>query len=327
MKKSDAIANGKLMGHDDKVNCTVRKLFQKPPSPFPLLVLTTLIFAQGVAAQEVVDTNSVPASFRPYVHLLGSAEVVAPADGPNWRAMDIKAYDEDRKKYVELEDMVLKVWPRVQIVTVMLDTLQPTFLAGIEAVPTDTLEAHRQEIKDDQAEAKAEKKAEKKEKKARKKAERREGGATVNEGVDKEEDDSISLTIGGDSDRPDTLFMPDIDCWLAMQQEDGYSRTDSLNEEGWRMLVEDEDAGSELGIKEGFLLVHLLDRQNPGMLDFADKYAKAIKLPYWRTIKTFSRLTGYRLNRSYDPMGADGRIEHIIRKHNLDLLDPPCYPE
>ena len=63
------------------------------------------------------------------------------------------------------------------------------------------------------------------------------------------------------------------------------------------------------------------------MLDFADEYAKAIKLPYWRTIKMFSRLTGYRLNRSYDPEGADGRIEHIIRKHGLDRLAPPCSPE
>ena len=128
-------------------------------------------------------------------------------------------------------------------------------------------------------------------------------------------------------DGPDTLFMPDVDCWIAMQEQDGYVRTDSLNAEGKRMLLRDPDYEEDMGMKAAFLLVHLLDRQNPGMLDFADDYAKAIKLPYWRTIKMFSRLTGYRLNRSYDPEGADGRIEHIIRKHGLDRLDPPCSPE
>ena len=44
-------------------------------------------------------------------------------------------------------------------------------------------------------------------------------------------------------------------------------------------------------------------------------------------IKTFSRLTAYRINKAYDPELYDGRREHIIRKHNLDLRDPPCLPE
>ena len=265
-------------------------------------------------AQETLDTNAVPAGFRPYVHLLGSAEVVAPESGPNWRAMDIGDYDEDRKKYQELEKMVLAVWPSVQIITVMLDTLRPTFLSGIEAVPSDTLRTHRQQVQDGKTEAKAERKQERRDKKARKKA-------------DLSEEDAINLEIGADTDGPDTLFMPDVDCWIAMQEQDGYARTDSLDVEGNRMLLRDPEFEDEMGLKEGFLLVHLLDRQNPGMLDFADDYAKAIKLPYWRTIKMFSRLTGYRLNRSYDPEGADGRIEHIIRKHGLDLLDPPCSPQ
>ena len=267
----------------------------------------------AVEAQEALDTNAVPEGFRPYVHLLGSAEVIAPPDGPDWRSMDIKDYDQDRKKYRELEEMVLAVWPSVQIITVMLDTLRPTFLSGIESVPTDTLRAHRQQVRDERAEDKAERKEERKDKK-----ERKQDGAS--------EEDEDSLAIGGEPDGPDTLFMPDVDCWIAMQEQNGYSRTDSLNAEGERMLLQDPDFEDELGLKEGFLLVHLLDRQNPGMLDFADDYAKAIKLPYWRTIKMFSRLTGYRLNRSYDPEGADGRIEHIIRKHGLDLLDPPCSP-
>ena len=268
----------------------------------------------AVEAQQTLDTNAVPEGFRPWVHLLGSAEVIAPQDGPDWRSMDIKDYDQGQKKYRELEEMVLAVWPSVQIITVMLDTLRPTFLSGIESVPADTLRVHRQEVKDGRAQAKADRKEERKEKKGRKKD-------------DTAEEDGVSITFGEESDGPDTLFMPDVDCWIAMQEQDGYVRTDSLNDEGERMLLRDPDYEDEMGMKAGFLLVHLLDRQNPGMLDFADNYAKAIKLPYWRTIKMFSRLTGYRLNRSYDPEGADGRIEHIIRKHGLDLLAPPCSPE
>ena len=141
------------------------------------------------------------------------------------------------------------------------------------------------------------------------------------------EQDEVTIAIGEKPEGPDTLFFPDVDCWIAMQEQDGYVRTDSLNADGERMLLRDPDFEDEMGMKAAFLIVHLLDRQNPGMLDFADDYAKAIKLPYWRTIKMFSRLTGYRLNRSYDPEGADGRIEHIIRKHGLDRLDPPCSPE
>lgn len=268
----------------------------------------------AVEAQQTLDTNAVPEGFRPWVHLLGSAEVIAPQDGPDWRSMDIKDYDQGQKKYRELEEMVLAVWPSVQIITVMLDTLRPTFLSGIESVPTDTLRVHRQEVKDGRAQAKADRKEERKEKKGRKKD-------------DSAEEDGVSITFGEESDGPDTLFMPDVDCWIAMQEQDGYVRTDSLNDEGERMLLRDPDYEDEMGMKAAFLIVHLLDRQNPGMLDFADDYAKAIKLPYWRTIKMFSRLTGYRLNRSYDPEGADGRIEHIIRKHGLDRLNPPCSPE
>ena len=276
----------------------------------------------SLKGQTPLDTSTVPPSFRPYVHLLGSAEVVAPASGPNWRAMDIKDYDEQKKKYLELEAMVLDVWPQVQIITVMLDTLRPTFLSGIEAVPQDTLKAHRKGIAEDRADSKAQKKAERKEKKALKKEAQHESAPE-----EPDEESDMEIAIGNASDGPDTLFMPDIDCWIAMQEQDGYFRTDSLNAEGERMMVQDTAFEDEMGTKEAFLLVHLLDRQNPGMLDFADDYAKAIKLPYWRTIKMFSRLTGYRINRAYDPEGADGRIEHIIRKHGLDLLDPPCAPE
>ena len=279
--------------------------------------LLLLLQSDALCAQGGLDTSTVPEGFRPYVHLLGSAEVIAPADGPDWRSMDIKDYDQDQKKYRELEEMVLAVWPSVQIITVMLDTLRPTFLSGIESVPTDTLRAHRQGVKDSQAQAKADRKEDRREKKARKKDDSTK---------EPSEEDEVSLTLGEESDGPDTLFMPDVDCWIAMQEQDGYVRTDSLNAEGERMLLRDPDFEEEMGIKAAFLLVHLLDRQNPGMLDFADDYAKAIKLPYWRTIKMFSRLTGYRLNRSYDPEGADGRIEHIIRKHGLDRLDPPCSP-
>ena len=310
VEEAYAIADGKGGAHGHKVNCSVRTLFPWAASCFAMLVCLPLV----ARAQETLDTNAVPAGFRPYVHLLGSAEVVAPESGPNWRAMDIGDYDEDRKKYQELEEMVLAVWPSVQIITVMLDTLRPTFLSGIEAVPSDTLRAHRQQVQDGKTEAKAERKQERRDKKARKKA-------------DVTEKDALTLEIGADSDGPDTLFMPDVDCWIAMQEQDGYARTDSLDSEGNRMLLRDPEFEDEMGLKEGFLLVHLLDRQNPGMLDFADDYAKAIKLPYWRTIKMFSRLTGYRLNRSYDPGGGDGRIEHIIRKHGLDLLDPPCSPQ
>ncbi len=286
------------------------------------LIVALISMCPPILGQGGLDSAQVPASFRPYVHLLGSAEVIAPERGPDWRSMEIKDYDQDQKKYRELEDMVLAVWPSVQIITVMLDTLRPTFLSGIEAVPTDTLRAHRQEVKDGRAQAKADRKEERKEKKARKKEATSEAPAEA-----PLEEDEVSITLGEESDGPDTLFMPDVDCWIAMQEQDGYLRTDSVNADGERMLLRNPDFEDEMGMKAAFLLVHLLDRQNPGMLDFADDYAKAIKLPYWRTIKMFSRLTGYRLNRSYDPEGADGRIEHIIRTHGLDRLHPPCSPE
>ena len=132
------------------------RLFSAP------LLFSGTVWAQGGG----IDTSTVPEGFRPYVHLLGSAEVIAPPDGPDWRSMEIKDYDPDRKKYRELEEMVLAVWPSVQIITVMLDTLRPTFLSGIESVPTDTLRAHREEVKDGRAQAKADRKEERKEKKA-----------------------------------------------------------------------------------------------------------------------------------------------------------------
>ena len=304
---------------------------------FMATALSAALMASGARtqAQETLDTSAVPASFRPYVHLIGSAEVVAPASGPNWRSMDIKAFDEGRKKYQELEAMVLKVWPQVQILTVMLDTLRPTFLSGINAVPSDTLRAQRKAIAAGRAEEKAEEKAEKAEEKAARKAKRQDGEAAASDGGtndsanDEVEQDAqdVELTLGGEAKGPDTLRISDNDCMAALMLEQGYLDLDSLDANGQRLLVQDTAFEGELGIKEGFLLVHLLDRQNPGMLDFADDYAKAVKLPYWGMIKTFSRLTGYRINKTYDPERYDGRLEHIIRKHNLDLRDPPCFPE
>jgi len=280
-------------------------------------VLGVTMCAGGpIQAQETLDTASVPAPFRPYVHLLGSAEVIAPASGPNWRAMDIKVYNEDRKKYQELEAMVLKVWPQVQIMTVMLDTLRPTFLAGIDAVPLDTLRAQRKSIQSERDAAKAERKAERKNKN---------DDATADESVESSE--SVEVALGEETTGPDTLRLSGDDCMVALMTQQGYLDLDSLDADGQRLMVQDTAFDGDLGIKEGFLLVHLLDRQNPGMLDFADDYAKAVKLPFWGAIKTFSRLTGYRINKSYDPERYDGRIEHIIRKHGLDLLDPPCSPE
>ena len=91
-----------------------------------------------------------------------------------------------------------------------------------------------------------------------------------------------------------------------------------------QLMVSDTTVQEDFGFKEGFLMVHLLDRQNPGMLAFADDYAKAVKLPFWSTIKMFSRLSGYRLTKSYNPDRYDGRLEHIIRKHGLDLQPSPC---
>lgn len=272
----------------------------------------------AIRAQEL-DTNAVPASFRPYVHLLASAEVVVPASGPNWRAMDIKDYDQESRKYQELEALVLKLWPQVQILTVILDTLRPTFLGGIGTIPQDTLLAQRREIKEGREEFKAEKKS------ARKSRRNEEPGDT--DTALKEDDEGFELSIGDGTDGPDTLFVPDDDCMIALQEQQGYIATDSIDAQGRRVMIEDTTYSVDMGMKEGFLLVHLLDRQNPGMLDFADDYARAVRLPFWGTVKMFSRLSGYRLNRSYDPEGADGRIEHIIRKHGLDLLDPPCSPE
>ena len=297
------------MGHAGKVNCKMRKMFMA-------VVLVGTVWAHGpLQAQETLDTAAVPASFRPYVHLLGSAEVVAPANGPNWRAMDIKAYDEDRKKYQELEAMVLKVWPQVQIMTVMLDTLRPTFLTGIDAVPSDTLRAQRKSIQSERDAEKAERKAERKDKN---------DDAAADGLPEDSEDESVELTLGGETEGPDTLRLSGDDCMVALMAQQGYLDLDSLDADGQRLMVQDTAFDGDLGIKEGFMLVHLLDRQNPGMLDFADDYAKAVKLPYWGAIKTFSRFTGYRINKSYDPERYDGRLEHIIRKHGLDLLDLPC---
>ena len=281
---------------------------------FMTAVLGVAMWPVGpIQAQETLDTASVPASFRPYVHLLGSAEVIAPASGPNWRAMDIKAYNEDRKKYQELEAMVLKVWPQVQIMTVMLDTLRPTFLAGIDAVPLDTLRAQRKSIQTARDAAKAERRAERKNKN---------DDTAADEAPESSE--SVEVALGEETTGPDTLRLSGDDCMVALMVQQGYLDLDSLDADGQRLMVQDTAFDGDLGIKEGFLLVHLLDRQNPGMLDFADDYAKAVKLPFWRTIKTFSRLTGYRINKSYDPERYDGRLEHIIRKHGLDRLDLPC---
>ena len=281
---------------------------------FMTAVLGVAMWPVGpIQAQETLDTASVPASFRPYVHLLGSAEVIAPASGPNWRAMDIKAYNEDRKKYQELEAMVLKVWPQVQIMTVMLDTLRPTFLAGIDAVPLDTLRAQRKSIQTERDAAKAERRAERKNKN---------DDTAADEAPESSE--SVEVALGEETTGPDTLRLSGDDCMVALMVQQGYLDLDSLDADGQRLMVQDTAFDGDLGIKEGFLLVHLLDRQNPGMLDFADDYAKAVKLPFWRTIKTFSRLTGYRINKSYDPERYDGRLEHIIRKHGLDRLDLPC---
>ncbi|MCH1581848.1 MAG: hypothetical protein L7S63_01900 [Flavobacteriales bacterium] len=281
---------------------------------FMTAVLGATMWTVGpIQAQETLDTASVPASFRPYVHLLGSAEVIAPASGPNWRAMDIKAYNEDRKKYQELEAMVLKVWPQVQIMTVMLDTLRPTFLAGIDAVPLDTLRAQRKSIQTERDAAKAERRAERKNKN---------DDTAADEAPESSE--SVEVALGEETTGPDTLRLSGDDCMVALMVQQGYLDLDSLDADGQRLMVQDTAFDGDLGIKEGFLLVHLLDRQNPGMLDFADDYAKAVKLPFWRTIKTFSRLTGYRINKSYDPERYDGRLEHIIRKHGLDRLDLPC---
>ena len=144
MEETHAVADGKGVGHGGKVNCTVRTLFLRTICFLLPLLFSDAVYAQGGG----IDTATVPEGFRPYVHLLGSAEVVAPPDGPDWRSMEVKDYDQDRKKYRELEEMVLAVWPSVQIITVMLDTLRPTFLSGIESVPTDTLRAHRQEVKE-----------------------------------------------------------------------------------------------------------------------------------------------------------------------------------
>ena len=293
----------------------LRMQFSSSIFRFALLVLT--YSHSAIMVGQELDTNFVPEAFRSYVHLLDAAVVVVPEAGPNWRDMDIKDYDDSRKKYQELETMVLKVWPRVQLLTAMMDTLRPVFLAGIDAVPKDTLMAQRREIKEGQQKAKAERKAERK---GRKSAENN----PLDEDEPKLEDESELMLIGEAKDVPDTLFMPDDDCMLALKELNGFLRADSVDDRGYRMLVEDTTFQDVLGLKEGLLLVHLLDRQNPGMLDFVDDYAKAVKLPFWGTIKMFSRLTGYRVSRAYNPEGADGRIEHIIRKHGLDLLDLPC---
>ena len=286
-------------------------------STFRIILLVLTCSLSPIMVGQELDTNFVPEAFRSYVHLLDAAVVVVPETGPNWRAMDIKDYDDSRKKYQELETMVLKVWPRVQILTVVMDTLRPVFLAGIDAVPKDTLMAQRREIKEGQQKAKAERKAERKGRKS-------EENDSLDEDEPKLEEESELILIGEAKDAPDTLFMPDDDCMLALQELNGFLRADSVDDRGYRMMVEDTTFEDVLSMKEGLLLVHLLDRQNPGMLDFVDDYAKAVKLPFWGTIKMFSRLTGYRLNRPYNPESTDGRLEHIIRKHDLDLLELPC---
>ena len=297
------------MGHDGKVNCTVRTLFLRTAGILLPLLLSTVLCAQSGA----IDTAAVPEGFRPYVHLLGSAEVIAPPDGPDWRSMEIKDYDQDQKKYRELGYGPGRLAQRADHHG---DARHPApHLPLRHRIRAVRHLAGPPPAGQGQTRPKPRRTA------------RRSGRTRRRRSRTTPEEDEVSLTFGAESDGPDTLFMPDVDCWIAMQEQDGYTRTDSLDSEGNRMLLRDPEFEDEMGMKAAFLLVHLLDRQNPGMLDFADDYAKAIKLPYWRTIKMFSRLTGYRLNRSYDPEGADGSIEHIIRKHGLDRLDPPCSPE
>ena len=292
------------------------------------------LFATPACAQETADSTDFPPGFRPFVHLIGEAEVVAAEDGPNWRAVDIKDYDESKDKYMELEALVLKVWPQVMIITTMLDTMRPAFSEGIGAVPDSTLQAQRDSIAVGKAERKAEKKAEKRaEKQARKlgvpaEDENSAVAGAANKGQDDQDTSEPGLSIerGNSESEPsiDTISVSNDPCVIALQEQQGYSVLDSLDADGMQLMVSDTTVQEDLGFKEGFLMVHLLDRQNPGMLAFADDYAKAVKLPFWSTIKMFSRLSGYRLNKSYNPERYDGRLEHIIRKHGLDLQVSPC---
>jgi hypothetical protein len=296
---------------------------------FPFFFLAMI--ASPARAQEKVDSTDFPPGFRPFVHLIGEAEVVAAEDGPNWRAVDIKDYDESKNKYMELEALVLKVWPQVMIITTMLDTMRPAFSEGIGAVPDSTLQAQRDSIAVGKAERKAEKKAEKKARKLGVPTED-ENPDVADAAGDKGQDDQdpsgsgISIERGNTESEPsiDTISVSNDPCIIALQEQQGYSVLDSLDAEGMQLMVSDTTVQEDFGFKEGFLMVHLLDRQNPGMLAFADDYAKAVKLPFWSTIKMFSRLSGYRLNKSYDPDRYDGRLEHIIRKHGLDLQPSPC---
>ena len=58
----------------------------------PLLVVAFVleVFGHSICAQGIADSTAFPPGFRPFVHLIGAAEVVATDEGPDWRGMDIK---------------------------------------------------------------------------------------------------------------------------------------------------------------------------------------------------------------------------------------------
>lgn len=292
----------------------------------PLLVVAFVleVFSHSICAQGIADSTAFPPGFRPFVHLIGAAEVVATDEGPDWRGMDIKDYDETKNKYLDLEVMVLKVWPQVMIISSMLDTMRTSFSQGIESVPDSTLKAQRASIQSGKEERKAEKKAEKRARKSDPPLDKEAQEETSSQPGDQDTGVSVEIGKSESEQTPDTISVSNDPCMIALQEQQGFIALDSLDAEGQQLMVSDTAFQDDMGFKEGFLLVHLLDRQNPGMLNFADDYAKAVKLPFWSTIKMFSRLSGYRINKAYDPERYDGKLEHIIRKHGLDLQTSPC---
>jgi hypothetical protein len=261
-----------------------------------------------VSAQDTAMYSPIPV---PFINLLDVAVISGPAQGVDWRSVEIKEYDIQSEKYQELEATILRLWPTVQLMVMGLEPVEELVSSGISSIPKDTLLAQKSALKSA--------------KKAAKKS-RRQG-----------ESESFNVTIGSSSSASteeeeaeapsnDTLRIKDDPCLIAQTEMGGYRSTDIVDEQNRRILVKDTAAAdlfSDFG--ESLLLFHLLDREFQGFKSFISAYAGAVKMPYWGVIKFATRMSGYRINREYQARGRDGMIEHIIRRHNLDYSQHPCH--
>jgi hypothetical protein len=260
-----------------------------------------------LAAQDTSAFSPLPPSF---VHMLDAAVVSAPALGVNWRDIEIADYNVERDKYQTLEADIRRLWPAVQLMTIALEPVQDVVYTGISAIPSDSILAQKRELRSMKKAARLD----------RKKGESK--TYTVSLG-------SASLEVEAEDEQEpvstDTLRVEDHPCTIAQAELQGYRPTGNLDGQGMAVLVMDSTVEVPFdSFGDSMLIIHLLDRQNQGLKSFVSDYAAAVKVPYWGVMKLATRFSGYRIDRAYQGRGRDGRIEHIIRRHQLGILEHPC---